>query len=59
MKLWLGITQDFQPLDVVEAEDENEAFYKFMHMSLYPYKAVELPSNRVVSIQDYEEAVGG
>ena len=59
MSLWLGIAAEerdmirrYEALDVVEANSENEAFYKLMHMQIYPAYVIELPDDLVT--YDYQ-----
>lgn len=49
MSLWLAVgtsTTELHKLDVLgvsQAKNQDEAFYKFMQMGIYPEYALELP----------------
>ena len=49
MSIWLAVSEDpkhlpkkLTVLDAVEARSEEEAFYKFMHLCVYPKYVLEL-----------------
>ncbi len=45
MALWLAVDEKLEALDVNECDTEEQAFYQFMKLSIYPHKVIKLPSS--------------